>query len=129
MCQIIFLVGVSYSGYQLRYFTFQYSLSLPTRAGFQQLRERASAMYITHLYIKPIMSTAHSSLHFTPDLHQQPPTIHCLQLSLKHLPCGCRSMLHGWSYLDTTALGESSGGDIPSEIKYFFIFSNKIKEG
>ena len=43
MCQIIFLVGESYSGYQLRYFTFQYSLSLPTRAGFLQLREYASA--------------------------------------------------------------------------------------
>ena len=28
MCQIIFLVGVSYSGYQLCYFTFQYLLSL-----------------------------------------------------------------------------------------------------
>ena len=43
MCQIILLVVVSYSGFQLRYVMFQYSLSLPTRAGFLQLREYASA--------------------------------------------------------------------------------------
>ena len=55
MCQIIFLVGVSYLGYQLRYFTFQYSLSLPTRAGFQQLRERASALTIIEVCLSDII--------------------------------------------------------------------------
>ena len=43
MCQIILLIRVSYPGYQLHYLMFQYSLSLPTRAGFLQLKEYASA--------------------------------------------------------------------------------------
>ena len=43
MCQIILLVGVSYSGYQLSTLNmFQYSLSRPSRAGFLPLREYAS---------------------------------------------------------------------------------------
>ena len=47
MFQIILLVGVSYSGYQLSMLNMSsYSLSRPSRAGFLQLREYGCAYTI-----------------------------------------------------------------------------------